>query len=1201
MKEIPPDLLAEFDKRKINCLETFSTLNPDIYIPTIPGAESVHSNWLFSHSVYESWLQQTSPAILCLHGKLGKSMLSSLALKNMKTSSFNPGKAIIFFFCDKLDERRRSTKDVLSSLIRQLLVQQPSLFRHALSLYDETKGCSNWTIQQLLVLFRVILCSRQQVQIMCVIDSPDICSLGYLDLCKELVGAVMTTDDTESPLKFIITSRLPLEISAPAGCFFHLDLDAEDAQKGIQGDLKCLLDIGVIDLVRRRPEFSGLEETITAKILGSEGSTFAIASLAFGELGSLNVPSTRASVREKLESLEFGSQHVYERQLQSIPSDWQAWASAVLSWLLCTLRPLTVDELALALAVKTNSKFLSAIEDHICLDMVGDLQKVFGSFISISNHEVRLVHPTAKEFLTSCTGGGGSWYDFDLEQAHEHISRICLTYLSMEEFNGADASRLPELHGHRPLSQSEWSLLTYAAQHWPTHYRQAGCLDSDIHSKVLDFVAEQAGLKFWPEVYRSATTPRGPLTWGSVMQTACELGFDELVMRLLDTTAGDVRRAEAVEWAAGAGHQHLVRRLLETITDIEELVRSPGALNMAARNGHESVVTLLLESGFSLETMTGSGEGPLTLAAENGHTTVVQILLAAGDRPDMEIEKSLALLRAAENGYYEVVRELLRAHADVQALGTGKCPPLHLAAQRGHVAAVKELLDGGADPQPKRPKLTPLHRAAQAGNLHIVKQILEFKRDIDPIDNARSTPLHYAAQLGHTNVVSRLLAGGADRTRADGANGNTPLHLAAANGHLSAVMLFLDREGDDDEDDEDCTDESNLDGNTALHLASYAGNASVVEALLAIDADVDAANSVGNKPLHLAAFGGHAATLQSLRRSGASTYSRNADGDYPGTIAFRCGHHKLATQYLDCSIRGRELSELHLHRAIRGGYPAIVRQLLQDTALDVNALDRYGWPALHWGVLEGREEEVKLLLQAGAEVDARIPDGGTPPHTAAEIGQEVIAKILLDNGANLLRIDFSGHTVLHRAYRNGHLGILKLLLYAGADSKIENLAGLIPLDMSPPGRREHVARALKQEEASGAKIYDETNVNIMDRKGRTKLFYSCVDGLEIVCKSLLDAKADPGIKDVDGRVPLDVALNPAIRTLLVQKSKCRSGRDSITPLDGAPLCTRRNAPSPFCDLCHDGLLDFYYRKSPLHFLLSTTGLTNSNRIRLLPL
>lgn len=55
---------------------------------------------------------------------------------------------------------------------------------------------------------------------------------------------------------------------------------------------------------------------------------------------------------------------------------------------------------------------------------------------------------------------------------------------------------------------------------------------------------------------------------------------------------------------------------------------------------------------------------------------------------------------------------------------------------------------------------------------------------------------------------------------------------------------------------------------------------------------------------------------------------------------------------------------------------------------------------------------VKLLLQAGAEVDARNLNGDTPLHYAASLGRMEVMPLLLKAGADVNALDRNGHTAL---------------------------------------------------------------------------------------------------------------------------------------------------------------------------------------------
>ncbi|MFA9478342.1 ankyrin repeat domain-containing protein [Phycisphaerales bacterium AB-hyl4] len=86
---------------------------------------------------------------------------------------------------------------------------------------------------------------------------------------------------------------------------------------------------------------------------------------------------------------------------------------------------------------------------------------------------------------------------------------------------------------------------------------------------------------------------------------------------------------------------------------------------------------------------------------------------------------------------------------------------------------------------------------------------------------------------------------------------------------------------------------------------------------------------------------------------------------------------------------------------------------------------------LHAAAGRGWAQQVKLLLVAGADVDAEA-DGATPLHEAAEGGHQEVVELLLFRQANVYATDSSGRTALHRAAMAGHDDVANLLLDNGA-------------------------------------------------------------------------------------------------------------------------------------------------------------------------
>ena len=257
--------------------------------------------------------------------------------------------------------------------------------------------------------------------------------------------------------------------------------------------------------------------------------------------------------------------------------------------------------------------------------------------------------------------------------------------------------------------------------------------------------------------------------------------------------------------------------------------------------------------------------------------------------------------------------------------------------------------------------------------------------------------------------------------------GQTPLMLAIAFGSSEAVDLLLKAGAD--------VKAATSSGVTALHWSR--GDANKVRRLLEQGADVNARSQLGRSPLIIAAAStGSVEAVRMLLAGGAEVNVADNSG---------------ATPLMEATTADQE---------------EVVRLLLERGA-DVNPKDT-GAPGmaslvgspLSAAALHGNTELVRLFLSKGAQVNAvsaanNVVKNGpiafgkaTALHMAAAGGSADVARILLDAGAAVDARDVRGVTPLTFAIATDRpqASLVRLLIERGADKTLRSNAGESAVD-----------------------------------------------------------------------------------------------------------------------------------------------------------
>lgn len=999
--------------------------------------------WVFTHSVYRTWLRREDLAghngILWIRGKpgSGKSTLLKHVLGRIQKLFRNSALILSFFFNARGDTLERSAAGFYRSLLCQILKQHRRCPSELLSKYQEKQRNGEnvqWHYTELRDCLRTALLQQGHHPIYLFVDALDECQETQQRHnhapWEEIVLFLedLASSGSDCSLINICVSRRhfpnlpdkPLEIPLDG-------LNGGDIEKYLQAHLNC---------------FNEFDDTIRKTLVQKARGIFLWVVLVVASLNrSAYNPHSRKELTHILETIPEDLETIFRRISDNFSPQHRESSQKLFQWVLFAKRPLSVAELTYGLActVPHHSQVtLESGEDFVSVDRMeqriiflsGGLievsqvtprvytRKSMDRYKSLEESRVQFIHESVRDHFLS----GAGWSSFQSSPTtsnvagagHEMLKASCINYLLLEEV----LLESTKLGSFRREKESTAMILgqTYPFFNYATRFvfyhaswaEKSGLSQSSLGERFLD--PSDNFFEIWAAFMLQLTdAPRKYLEGKSA-------GLSVLVDLGILTSLRAVHEGHG---ALGSRNRH-----------------GWTSLHLAAEKGHFDLVQLLLDGQVDIDPRSVRGTSPLMLAAAEGHWQIVNVLLDAGADVNARSVWGTSLTRASLAGHGTTAKLLLERGADVNAgglrrntSGTELVTPLQAAVDAGHQKIVMMLLDKGADANAVGGVMECLGslRTAYSGNPAVPRMLLNKETDIN--DHAPITALQKALKRCNINIARILLDRGAN-VDADGPEG-TALFIAASRNEnaIAALQLLLEHGAEVNlcQSPKDCP---SYKYETALHAAARSGNADAVLFLLSNGAEINTPSKAERTVIELALSQQNHVIFDLLLEKGADT-------------------EKL-----------KDPRSALLSRAAGDGNNMVIRRLLL-LGVDVNSADTEASP-LCWAASHKQITSVQLLLEHGAKVDRYSGEWGTALlaavwaddlpiallllqrgtdvnlsgsegsalSSAVEVASEEMVSLLLSHGA---QINQETYDSLARAVENGRQNILRLILETGVD------------------------------------------------------------------------------------------------------------------------------------------------------------------------
>jgi uncharacterized protein len=492
----------------------------------------------------------------------------------------------------------------------------------------------------------------------------------------------------------------------------------------------------------------------------------------------------------------------------------------------------------------------------------------------------------------------------------------------------------------------------------------------------------------------------------------------------------------------------------------------------ATADQDKTAVAALLKQGVDVNAARADGSTALLWSAHWNDLETVDLLLKAGAKVDAADDYGVTpLSRAAENASIAMVERLLKAGANPNLAENSGMTPLMTATHTGNVAVVKALIARGANVNAAtiETKNTALMWAVADKFPEIVKMLIDGHADVHASTSKGFTPLIYATRNGDIEMAKLLMAAGV-KVNETGSDGTHPLVYSIADGQADFAMFLLDHGADA---------KASMDGVGALHAASGAVSYWF--------SDWTRRHGGGNNYLTGAGFGARGLDPSNAVTIIKALLARGADPNQ------RIDHSTMFLRYIGHPTKGAFESFSCGTGDLRGATPLWVAAYTANGGFGFGAGRGRGGRG-GASRMETTSDIILTLLAAGANPNLTTDDGTTPLMVAAGLGRptfqpglqrggrtitgEEAVKILVEAGANVNAVNEADFTALHGAAFRGLDEIIRYLVEHGANINARDFRGRTPYRIAEGSKQSFQFQAYPATAAFLKKLGADTSLGI---------------------------------------------------------------------------------------------------------------------------